>query len=155
MVGGERNSPARRELYARGAKYTSGRSGSTARQPVNALKGPPSQMPMRPAARAGLEQCSDTDAALEEDDKRPADEGRIRPAQGSDRAWSRSVAPETRARARHLRTGDAADALFYVESGWVKMSAVVPSGKEPVITLRRGDEFFGVRSMVAARRQAT
>jgi CRP-like cAMP-binding protein len=29
--------------------------------------------------------------------------------------------------------GDAADALFYVESGWVKMSAVVPSGKEPVI----------------------
>ena len=51
--------------------------------------------------------------------------------------------------------GDAADALFYVESGWVKMSAVVPSGKEPVIALRRGDEFFGVRSMVAARRQAT
>jgi CRP/FNR family transcriptional regulator, cyclic AMP receptor protein len=51
--------------------------------------------------------------------------------------------------------GDAADALFYVESGWVKMSAVVPSGKEPVIAIRRGDEFFGVRSMVAARRQAT
>ena len=51
--------------------------------------------------------------------------------------------------------GDAADALFYVESGWVKMSAVVPSGKEPVIALRRGDEFLGVRSMVAARRQAT
>ena len=51
--------------------------------------------------------------------------------------------------------GDAADALFYVESGWVKMSAVVPSGKEPVIALRRGDEFFGVLSMVAARRQAT
>ena len=46
--------------------------------------------------------------------------------------------------------GDAADALFYVESGWVKMSAVVPSGKEPVIALRRGDEFFGVRSMVGA-----
>lgn len=51
--------------------------------------------------------------------------------------------------------GDAADALFYVESGWVKMSAVVPSGKEPVIALRRADEFFGARSMVAARRQAT
>ena len=51
--------------------------------------------------------------------------------------------------------GDAADALFYVESGWVKMSAVVPSGKEPVIALGRGDEFLGVRSMVAARRQAT
>ena len=34
--------------------------------------------------------------------------------------------------------GDAADALFYVESGWVKMSAVVPSGKEPAIALRRG-----------------
>jgi CRP/FNR family transcriptional regulator, cyclic AMP receptor protein len=27
------------------------------------------------------------------------------------------------------------------------MSAVVPSGKEPVIALRRGDEFFGVRSI--------
>lgn len=51
--------------------------------------------------------------------------------------------------------GDVADALFYVESGWVKMSAVVPSGKEPVIALRRADEFFGVRSMVAGRRQAT
>lgn len=51
--------------------------------------------------------------------------------------------------------GDVADALFYVESGWVKMSAVVPSGKEPVIALRRADEFFGARSMVAARRQAT
>src|SRR5262249_55468180 len=45
--------------------------------------------------------------------------------------------------------------LFYVESGWVKMSAVVPSGKEPVIALRRRDELFGARSMVAPRRQAT
>jgi CRP-like cAMP-binding protein len=51
--------------------------------------------------------------------------------------------------------GDAADSLFYVESGWVKMSAVVPSGKEPVIALRRPDELFGARSMVAPRRQAT
>lgn len=51
--------------------------------------------------------------------------------------------------------GDAADALFYIESGWVKLSAVVPSGKEPVIALRRADEFFGVRSMVGTRRQAT
>jgi CRP/FNR family cyclic AMP-dependent transcriptional regulator len=51
--------------------------------------------------------------------------------------------------------GDAADSFFYVESGWVKMSAVVPSGKEPVIALRRTDELFGVRSMVAPRRQAT
>jgi len=51
--------------------------------------------------------------------------------------------------------GDAADSLFFVESGWVKMSAVVPSGKEPVIALRHEDEFFGARCMVAARRQAT
>ena len=63
-VGRERNNSACRELCARGAKYTSGRSGSTARQPLNALKRPPSQMPMRSAAGAGLEQCSDTDAAL-------------------------------------------------------------------------------------------
>jgi CRP/FNR family transcriptional regulator, cyclic AMP receptor protein len=51
--------------------------------------------------------------------------------------------------------GDVADALFYIESGWVKMSAIVPSGKEPVIALRRADEFFGARSMIGARRQAT
>jgi CRP-like cAMP-binding protein/DNA-binding CsgD family transcriptional regulator len=50
---------------------------------------------------------------------------------------------------------DAADACFYVESGWVKISTVAPNGKEAVIAIRREGEFFGTRCLVAKRTAST
>ena len=51
--------------------------------------------------------------------------------------------------------GDPVDALFYIESGWVKLSIVVPNGKEAVM-LRGEGEFFGTRSLIPHfRRMAT
>lgn len=47
--------------------------------------------------------------------------------------------------------GGAADAAFYVESGSVKISVVVPSGKEAVIAIRREGDFFGTRCLVGRR----
>jgi CRP/FNR family transcriptional regulator, cyclic AMP receptor protein len=51
--------------------------------------------------------------------------------------------------------GDCADAVFFVESGWVKMSVVAPSGKEAVIALRGPCEFFGSRSLTGQPRPAS
>lgn len=45
--------------------------------------------------------------------------------------------------------------MFYVESGRVITSAVVPSGKEAVTALRGDGDFFGTRSLVAQQRTAT
>jgi CRP/FNR family cyclic AMP-dependent transcriptional regulator len=50
---------------------------------------------------------------------------------------------------------DAADACFYVESGWVKISTLAPNGKEAVIAIRREGEFFGTRCLVAKRTAST
>lgn len=47
--------------------------------------------------------------------------------------------------------GGVADAAFYVESGRVKISVVVPSGKEAVIAIRREGDFFGTRCLVGRR----
>jgi CRP/FNR family transcriptional regulator, cyclic AMP receptor protein len=47
--------------------------------------------------------------------------------------------------------GDPADAMFYVQSGRVKISVVTPSGKEAVIAIRGPGEFFGSRCLVARR----
>ena len=46
---------------------------------------------------------------------------------------------------------DPGDAVFYVESGWVKISAVTPNGKEAVIGIRRPGEFFGSRCLIGRR----
>jgi CRP-like cAMP-binding protein len=51
--------------------------------------------------------------------------------------------------------GDRADAVFFVESGWVKMSVVAASGKEAVIALRGPGEFFGSRSLIGQPRPAS
>jgi CRP/FNR family transcriptional regulator, cyclic AMP receptor protein len=45
--------------------------------------------------------------------------------------------------------GDPPDALFYIESGQLKVSVVSPSGKEAVIGVRGEGDFFGVRSLVS------
>jgi len=46
--------------------------------------------------------------------------------------------------------GDPLDALFYVESGQLKISVVSPSGKEAVIGVRNEGDFFGVRSLISS-----
>lgn len=47
--------------------------------------------------------------------------------------------------------GDPADAMFYVESGRVKIAVVSPSGKEAVVGIRSEGTFFGTRCLVASR----
>ena len=47
--------------------------------------------------------------------------------------------------------GDHADALFYLERGWIKISVVTPGGKEAVVGLRGKGEFFGLGSLVGQR----
>ena len=47
--------------------------------------------------------------------------------------------------------GGKADALFYIESGLVKISVVVPSGKEAVVGIRRERDLFGTRCLVGQR----
>ncbi len=51
--------------------------------------------------------------------------------------------------------GDSGDAAYYIESGWIKISAVSPSGKEAVIAIRGEGEFFGTRCLVARRTGTT
>lgn len=51
--------------------------------------------------------------------------------------------------------GDLADAAFYVESGWLKITAVSPTGKEAVIAIRGEGEFLGTRCLVGRRLGAT
>lgn len=51
--------------------------------------------------------------------------------------------------------GGAADAVFYLESGRVKMSVVAANGKEVLFALRGPGEIFGMRSLIAQRRSAT
>jgi CRP-like cAMP-binding protein len=51
--------------------------------------------------------------------------------------------------------GDPANSLFYVAKGWVKMSVVVPNGKEAMVTPRGAGEYFGTRVFVDRRRWAT
>jgi CRP/FNR family transcriptional regulator, cyclic AMP receptor protein len=47
--------------------------------------------------------------------------------------------------------GSHADAMFYVESGRVKISVVSPTGKEAVVGIRREGEFFGARCLIDRR----
>jgi CRP-like cAMP-binding protein len=49
--------------------------------------------------------------------------------------------------------GDTAEALFYVERGQVKISVVVPSGKEAVVGIRGEGEFFGEACLAGRRRR--
>ena len=51
--------------------------------------------------------------------------------------------------------GDALDAVFYIETGRVKLSIVSPNGKEAVLSLRGDGDFFGVRSLVRVHRRVT
>lgn len=51
--------------------------------------------------------------------------------------------------------GDAADAVYYVESGQLKASVVSPNGREAVITLHGEGTFFGMRCLIEPRRGAT
>jgi CRP/FNR family transcriptional regulator, cyclic AMP receptor protein len=51
--------------------------------------------------------------------------------------------------------GDSGDAAYYIESGWVKITSVSPSGKEAVIAIRGEGEFFGTRCLVARRTGTT
>lgn len=44
--------------------------------------------------------------------------------------------------------GDAADALFFLEHGLVKVTRVSPGGKEAVVALRKDGEFFGTRCLI-------
>lgn len=47
--------------------------------------------------------------------------------------------------------GSHADAMFYVESGRVKVSVVSPSGKEAVVGIRGEGQFFGARCLIDRR----
>jgi len=44
--------------------------------------------------------------------------------------------------------GDAAEALYYIARGWIKISVVAANGKEAVIALTGGSEFFGTRCLI-------
>jgi len=47
--------------------------------------------------------------------------------------------------------GDHADALFYIERGWVKISVVTPGGKEAVVGLHGKGDFFGLGGFTGRR----
>jgi len=49
--------------------------------------------------------------------------------------------------------GDAADAVFYVQDGKVKLTVVSPQGKEAVVTIVGSGEFFGEGCLTAQRRR--
>jgi CRP/FNR family transcriptional regulator, cyclic AMP receptor protein len=51
--------------------------------------------------------------------------------------------------------GDAADSVFFVESGWVKMATLAAGGKEAVVALRGPGEFCGSRSLLGVPRSST
>jgi CRP/FNR family cyclic AMP-dependent transcriptional regulator len=51
--------------------------------------------------------------------------------------------------------GDALDAVFYIETGRIKLSIISPNGKEAVLSLRGEGDFFGVRSLVRVHRRVT
>jgi CRP/FNR family transcriptional regulator, cyclic AMP receptor protein len=51
--------------------------------------------------------------------------------------------------------GSTSDAAFYVESGWIKIGIVSPSGKEAVVAIRGPGELFGTRCLVARRTATT
>jgi CRP-like cAMP-binding protein len=49
--------------------------------------------------------------------------------------------------------GDPADAVFYVQSGKVKLTVVSPQGREAVIAIHGAAEFFGEGCLAAQRRR--
>lgn len=51
--------------------------------------------------------------------------------------------------------GDTADAIYYIESGQVKIGTVSPGGREAVIALHGAGTFFGMRCVEDRRRRAT
>lgn len=51
--------------------------------------------------------------------------------------------------------GDPADAIFFIESGWVLISVMAPSGKEGVVALRGAGECIGLRSLIEDRGRRT
>jgi CRP/FNR family transcriptional regulator, cyclic AMP receptor protein len=51
--------------------------------------------------------------------------------------------------------GDLADALFYVESGWIKVSTVAASGREAVVGLCGTGEIIGLSSLIGTVRWTT
>jgi CRP/FNR family transcriptional regulator, cyclic AMP receptor protein len=48
--------------------------------------------------------------------------------------------------------GDAADSVFYIRNGAVKLAVVSPSGKEAVMPILESGSFFGEASLIAGRR---
>jgi CRP/FNR family cyclic AMP-dependent transcriptional regulator len=51
--------------------------------------------------------------------------------------------------------GDAADSVFFVEGGWVKMATLAAGGKEAVVALRGPGAFFGSRCLLDMPRSST
>jgi len=49
--------------------------------------------------------------------------------------------------------GDAADAVFYIQHGKVKLTVISPQGKEAVIAILNANEFFGEGCLAAQRRR--
>jgi len=47
---------------------------------------------------------------------------------------------------------DPADAMFYIENGWVKITIVIASGKEALVAIRGDGELFGMRCLVGRPR---
>lgn len=45
--------------------------------------------------------------------------------------------------------GDTADAVFYVQAGWVKLTVLSPEGKEAVVAILGSGEFFGETCLAA------
>jgi CRP/FNR family transcriptional regulator, cyclic AMP receptor protein len=49
--------------------------------------------------------------------------------------------------------GDAADAVFYIQQGKVKLTVISPQGKEAVVAILGADEFFGEGCLAGQRRR--
>ena len=47
--------------------------------------------------------------------------------------------------------GDAANAVFYIVKGWVKLTVVSKQGKEAVVAMLEGGDFFGEACLAGQR----
>lgn len=84
--------------------------------------------------------------AQEQQKREDADFAKFLTGHGAGHSRQRFAAGET-----VYSQGSSADAVFYIEDGWVKIAVVLPSGKEAVIALRGKGDFVGTRCLIGRR----